>query len=651
MNVLSLLLSLIVGTAQAQTANPNPVPGATWQNFGPTLGAGWSAEALGSSAFLSSSNIVHTIPATCDGHLSYSGVVNSASRTLSSGSDVSFTKADVGKHISVAGAGATQFFGTAVIAGGGSGYAVGDTITLAGGTGTAATLTIREVSAGAVTEVSGAPLSLGKYTAVPTNPVAQASSSGAGTGGTFTVSWNNDTLVTTITEVTSANTVVMAQPANRTWSGTLFAYGSDYSAEINAAIATETGPWTLPIGGCGVTSTISFPSGYKRFVGLGTGGYNQALTQLLWLGPVDGTVLKVNTGVRVSGLVIGPMTISGVCAASKIAEMYGLQDSEISLGMNDAKDYGLDQNKSGGSLNDMYNNDFRRLSIAMNDPRCGHSATALHFGIADNANDINNNAYFNLETITRGGIGIDIKQGYMNTFYNPQAYVVGNGWALRLGGSNTAGQQNLSARFNTFFSMLAAGDIISESGTELPASWNLITPLEVTFGSVRRIGEGSILHCTSSRGIPDLCTPYGYSSGYTASITGSSSSVTFTYAGLNRNFKPTVSGRVQLTFTGNMSNTTAGNGGFIAVNYDSTANSTAPVNGDSQIVTATGCGTLVELADTPSATFVVPFTITCALSGLTLGQSYWFDLIFKQAGGAPGTFTPVKIQAQAVETN
>jgi hypothetical protein len=81
---------------------------------------------------------------------------------------------------------------------GGTGHSVGDILTVVGGTlasgGTAATLMVKTVSAGVVTET--AVLSPGNYTALPANPAA-TTSSGAGTGATiFLVSESAPIVVT-----------------------------------------------------------------------------------------------------------------------------------------------------------------------------------------------------------------------------------------------------------------------------------------------------------------------------------------------------------------------------------------------------------------------------------------------------------------------
>jgi hypothetical protein len=81
---------------------------------------------------------------------------------------------------------------------GGFHYAVGDLVTLAGGAlvpgGLPATLAITLTSA----DTAGVPLAAeiitpGSYITVPGNPVAQASTTGVGTGGTWTMSWTNVT--------------------------------------------------------------------------------------------------------------------------------------------------------------------------------------------------------------------------------------------------------------------------------------------------------------------------------------------------------------------------------------------------------------------------------------------------------------------------
>jgi hypothetical protein len=95
---------------------------------------------------------------------------------------------------------------------GGSGYVANDTITLTGGSSSVATiLTVTSVDGGgAVTGVSVS--TPGNYTVLPTSPVAQGSTSGSGTGATFTVLWGLLAITVTAngTGYTSASALVVS---------------------------------------------------------------------------------------------------------------------------------------------------------------------------------------------------------------------------------------------------------------------------------------------------------------------------------------------------------------------------------------------------------------------------------------------------------
>jgi len=117
----------------------------------------------------------------------------------------------------------------ASVASGGGGYIVGDTITLAGGTvhTVATVLRVSAIAAGAVTAVTIQ--TAGVYSVAPTNPVAQASSSGAGTLATFTMTF----------EAVVANAYVTAAyfTAHHTDRNVQQVVDGDYSqAEVEAAI-------------------------------------------------------------------------------------------------------------------------------------------------------------------------------------------------------------------------------------------------------------------------------------------------------------------------------------------------------------------------------------------------------------------------------
>jgi hypothetical protein len=73
------------------------------------------------------------------------------------------------------------------------GYAIGDTVTLAGGTFTTPTTIVLTSVNMAGVPLTGEILVPGNYTAVPINPVGEASTSGHGSGETWTMSWGNMT--------------------------------------------------------------------------------------------------------------------------------------------------------------------------------------------------------------------------------------------------------------------------------------------------------------------------------------------------------------------------------------------------------------------------------------------------------------------------
>jgi hypothetical protein len=71
---------------------------------------------------------------------------------------------------------------------GGSGYAANDTVTVTGGTGTKFVVTVDTVDgSGAI--LTAHVTTAGSYSVLPSNPVAQGSTSGVGTAATFTPSW------------------------------------------------------------------------------------------------------------------------------------------------------------------------------------------------------------------------------------------------------------------------------------------------------------------------------------------------------------------------------------------------------------------------------------------------------------------------------
>src|SRR5262249_1607924 len=94
--------------------------------------------------------------------------------------------------LSVPGIGAGSSAQTAGVLSGGSGYAVNDTIVLNGGNPINNVRTVLRVTSvgggGAITGVSIQ--AAGTYNSAPADPVGQLSTSGSGTGATFSMTWS-----------------------------------------------------------------------------------------------------------------------------------------------------------------------------------------------------------------------------------------------------------------------------------------------------------------------------------------------------------------------------------------------------------------------------------------------------------------------------
>jgi len=131
-------------------------------------------------------------------------------------------------------AGGTQATGTVAMQAititlnsGGSGYAIGDTITLTGGTfSQAVVLTVATLSGSAVATFTTS--NAGTYTVLPSNPVAQGSTSGSGTGANFNITAYG--VRTTAYTITGAGSGYVEQPTVTFSSGSATAYATVGSA-------------------------------------------------------------------------------------------------------------------------------------------------------------------------------------------------------------------------------------------------------------------------------------------------------------------------------------------------------------------------------------------------------------------------------------
>jgi len=153
--------------------------------------------------------------------------------------------------------------GAAIQGGGGAGYAAGDTITLGGGTyNTAAVLMVDAVDDnGAVTAAHV--VNVGVYVIVPSNPVSQGTTSGAGVGAEFNLTWGSGTPTTydLLTELYVAHNLALELRTNKeaaaggvpgTTTGPLTSKSVDklsVAYDVNAGIEEKAGHWSLTVYG------------------------------------------------------------------------------------------------------------------------------------------------------------------------------------------------------------------------------------------------------------------------------------------------------------------------------------------------------------------------------------------------------------------
>jgi phage tail sheath gpL-like len=168
---------------------------------------------------------------------------------------------------------APNIVSAAVVAAGGSGYAVNDTITLTDGV----ILTVATVTAGAVATVAIA--NHGSVAGTPpANPVAQVSSSGAGFGATFTLTWVAGTVSTNGVGIPNVPIAVGRQMD----ADHLFGQGSELACMFRAFFANNFANelWALPVpestGGARATGTITVtsPPTEAGTIALYIAGYN-----------------------------------------------------------------------------------------------------------------------------------------------------------------------------------------------------------------------------------------------------------------------------------------------------------------------------------------------------------------------------------------
>ncbi|HEY6020783.1 MAG TPA: hypothetical protein VIY48_13075 [Candidatus Paceibacterota bacterium] len=293
--------------------------------------AGMTAAFKAISGALASPSITFTADATSGLFLSSTGIIGFISHSL-------------GMLLN------TEVFAasSATVAAGGSGYAVGDTITETGGTAIVQPVfTVATLSGSAVATVTVA--HPGFYITKPGNPVAQGSSSGAGTGCTLNITYNDPTSSDYRAVFTDQANGLLWQKfgASSFVSGLMSkANGFDFATAIGASnIAAVLGAsFLIPPGGVLTPmSSTTVPIVPSDQIGV---------TRIFWT-PLGGGGLPIYNGTVFVNTVPGQMTcdlIAGSQVLNGIYDVYAfLNSGSPNLGLSPSWSAGTSGSVAAGS--------------------------------------------------------------------------------------------------------------------------------------------------------------------------------------------------------------------------------------------------------------------------------------------------------------
>jgi hypothetical protein len=121
-----------------------------------------------------------------------------------------------------------------------------------------------------------------------------------------------------------------------------------------------------------------------------------------------------------------------------------------------------------------------------------------------------------------------------------------------------------------------------------------------------------------------------------ANPTGTNS-LTGLMMGLAGSITPTLTGRLMITISGDISNNTGSDGGTVQIRYGT---GSAPANADA--LTGNAIGTLIRAI---AGTVTVPFSVQAVVTGLSVGTAYWLDLGLAAITGGTASIFDVSVTA------
>lgn len=444
------------------------------------------------------------------------------------------------------------------------------------------------------------------------------------------------TLTTTIAGVVSPTQATLAVPAVTSVAGQGFAYGTDYTAEIQAAITAGV-PVHLPRGECGISSTLSLKSN-TVIEGYGAGASFPSTSGFLWLGGAS-PVIKIDTGTAVIQVNLSRFAMHGMCAATVGIDSKGLQQAVwLDLSVVNMTNIGFHFDVSADGNFDTTGVTMIKLSPAVQND-CAGNMRGIVVEPGNTSHELTRSAFIDTQVLHKNGTGLDFYGLNSTVWYNTKIIPVlgGTGAAVDF---HSAALDPMHAHSNIFVGFEAGNRVYARAGV-LPARNNIIYGWDdSSFPVQATIEPGANLLCETVQGNKNVCSTYAFLSVDKGSPAGTTST-SLVMAGLAGSFKPEWSGRVTLTVTGLLGNSVAGNNTGVIL-YHGTG--TAPANGAA--TTGTPCGS--QVWGYPNSTSaLVPVTLTCTLINQALSTAHWFDVGFRT--GAAGTASLANMYLYATE--
>jgi hypothetical protein len=180
---------------------------------------------------------------------------------------------------------------------------------------------------------------------------------------------------------------------------------------------------------------------------------------------------------------------------------------------------------------------------------------------------------------------------------------------LQSGETYADGQTVNAARLNNTVNLATAlPGLITDQGSVTPVPADQVLLHQASSGTLKRATIGT------------LVTPASFQGGAVV-VAGTNNTTTGVMMGLPGTITPSYSGRIFVIASGSWKNNTTNGGGHVALLYGT---GTKPANG-AALTGSSNSSHALGYGFTANA--FVPFSVCSIITGLTIGTSYWLDIV------------------------